>query len=103
MKLVQICATKTIFTIKTVEMAQKQKCCVSDMGHMIPQIRSTTTTKTKLTDPSLGFALEKAAGWKFHKKAVTSEQATIKLRELKRLGVGTNHLEFREKKIKGGI
>ena len=28
-------------------MAQKQKCCVSDMGHMNPQIRSTTTTKTK--------------------------------------------------------
>ena len=38
-------------------MAQKQKCCVSDMGHMIPQIRSTTTTKTKLTDPNLGFVI----------------------------------------------
>ena len=87
--------------LKSVEMAQKQNCCVSDMGQMIPQIRSTTTTKTKSTDPSSGFALEKAAGWKFHKKAVTSEQATIKLRELKRLGVGTNHLEFREKKLRG--
>ena len=36
------------------------------------------------------FALEKAAGWKLHKKAVLAEQVTIKLRELKRLGVGTN-------------
>ena len=34
------------FTKKTVEMAQEQKCCVSDMGHLIPQIKSTTTTKT---------------------------------------------------------
>ena len=33
--------------LKSVEMAQKQNCCVSDMGQMIPQIRSTTTTKTK--------------------------------------------------------
>ena len=29
-------------------MAQEQKCCVSDMGHLIPQIKSTTTTKTHL-------------------------------------------------------
>ena len=31
---------------KKVQMAQEQKCCVSDMGHLIPQIKSTTTTKT---------------------------------------------------------
>ena len=84
-------------------MAQEQKCCVSDMGHLIPQIKSTTTTKTKLTDSSLEFALEKAAGWKLHKKAVLAEQATIKLRELKRLGVGTNHLEFRELRLRGEL
>ena len=34
--------------LKSVEMAQKQNCCVSDMGQMIPQIRSTTTTKTTI-------------------------------------------------------
>ena len=30
---------------KKVKMAQEQKCCVSDMGHLIPQIKSTTTSK----------------------------------------------------------
>ena len=88
---------------KKVKMAQEQKCCVSDMGRLIPQIKSTTTTKTKPTDSSLEFAKEKAAGWKLHKKSVLAEQAVIKLRELRKSGVGTNHLENWDLKLRGEL
>ena len=76
---------------KKVKMAQEQKCCVSNTGRQIPQVKSTSTTKTKPTDSSLEFAKEKAAGWKLHKKTVLAEQAAIKLRDLRKSGVGTNH------------
>ena len=84
-------------------MAQEQICLVSDMGHLIPQIKSTTTPKSNSTDSSLEFALEKAAGWKLHKKVVSAEQATVKLRNLRKSGVGTNHLEHRDLKLRGEL
>ena len=84
-------------------MAQEQICLVSDMGHLIPQIKSTTTTKTNLTDSSLEFALEKETGWKLHKKTISAEQATVKLRNLRKSGVGTNHLENRDLKLRGEL
>ena len=84
-------------------MAQEQICLVSDMGRLIPQIKSTTTPKSNSTDSSLEFALEKETGWKLHKKTVFAEQTTIKLRNLRKSGVGTNHLEHRDLKLRGEL
>ena len=84
-------------------MAQEQICLVSDMGHLIPQIKSTTTPKSNSTDSSLEFALEKETGWKLHRKTVLAEQATKKLRSLRKSGVGTNHLEYRDLKLRGEL
>ena len=74
-------------------MAQEQKYCAGDSGRQIPQVKSTSTSKTKPTDSTLEFAKEKAVGWKLHKKAALAEQATIRLRDLRNSGVGTNSLE----------
>ena len=86
-------------------MTQKKICLVSDMGHLIPQIKSTTTSKilSNSTDSSLEFALEKETGWKLHRKAVLAEQTTVKLRNLRKSGVGTNHLEHRDLKLRGEL
>ena len=86
-------------------MAQEQICLVSDMGHLIPKIRSTTTSKilSNSTDSSSEFALEKETGWNLHRKMVLAEQTTVKLRNLRKSGVGTNHLEFRDLKLRGEL
>ena len=48
-------------------------------------------------------AQEKKAGWMLHKKTVEAEQVTKKLRNLRDLGVGTNHIEFKESKLRGEL
>ena len=85
-------------------MAQKQICLDSDMGRLIPKIRSTTTSKlSNSTDSRSEFALEKETGWKLHRKTVLAEQATKKLRSLRMSGVGTHHLEYRDIKLRGKL
>ena len=85
-------------------MAQKQICLDSDMGGLIPKIRSTTTSKlSNSTDSRSEFALEKETGWKLHRKTVLAEQVTMKLRSLRKSGVGTNHLEHRDLKLRGEL
>ena len=86
-------------------MAQEQICLVSDMGRLIPQFRNTTTSKilSNSTDSNLEFALEKETGWKLHRRTVLAEQATKKLRSLRMSGVGTNHLEYRDLKLRGEL
>ena len=85
-------------------MAQKQICLASDMGRLIPKIRSTTTSKlSNSTDSRSEFALEKETGWKLHRRTVLAEQATKKLRSLRKSGVGTNHLEYRDLKLRGEL
>ena len=47
--------------------------------------------------------MEKETGWKLHKKTVSAEQATVNLRNLRKSGVGTNHLEHRGLKLRGEL
>ena len=82
-------------------MAQEQKYCAGDSGRQIPQVKSTSTSKSKPTDSTLEFAKEKAVGWKLHKKTAVAEQATKKLRDLRNSGVGTNSLEYWDLKFRG--
>ena len=51
----------------------------------------------------LKFASKKETGWKLHRRTVLAEQATKKIRSLRKSGVGTNHLEYRDLKLRGEL
>ena len=80
----------------------KTNCLVDDKGHQTPKIVSTTNQLSDMTGPRR-LAQEKKAGWMLHKKTVEAEQVTKKLRNLRDLGVGTNHIECKESKLRGEL
>ena len=80
----------------------KQNCLVDDKGRPFP-IVSTNQNQLNYTTGPRRLAQEKKAGWQLHKKTVEAEQVTRKLRNLRDLGVGTNHIESKESKLRGEL
>ena len=80
----------------------KQNCLVDEKGHPFPTV-STNQNQSIYTTGPRRLAQEKKAGWQLHKKTVEAEQVTRKLRNLRDLGVGTNHIESKESKLRGEL
>ena len=80
----------------------KQNCLVDETGQQFPKVSTNHNVILFKTGPKR-LALEKKAGWVLHKKTVEAEQVTVKLRNLRDLGVGTNHVENRELKLRGEL